>query len=99
MRIVRLRDRRQGKVGDRARPENEAVSRPAELEVTEFLALGYVAAGLDFRVYQAGRHLAHAYRHESHQADDGVIGLDEEDRPRRDMRQIRLRIPGLDRGG
>jgi hypothetical protein len=46
MRIIRLRDRRQGEVSDRPRPEDEAVGRAAELEVTEFLAFGNVIAGL-----------------------------------------------------
>jgi hypothetical protein len=72
MRVVRLGDRRQRKAGDRARPEDEAVSRAAELEVTEFLTLGDVVAGLDFRVDHAGRNLAHADRHEGRQADDGL---------------------------
>ena len=26
--------------------------------------------------------------HESHQADDGIVGFDQDDRPGRDMRQI-----------
>jgi hypothetical protein len=44
-----------------------------------------VVAGLDFRVDHAGGDLAHADRHEGRQADNGVVGLDEDDRPCRDM--------------
>ena len=87
---MRLRDRRQGEVSDRARPEDQAVSRAAELEVPEFLAFGDVVAGLDRRVDHAGRYFAHADWHEGRQADDGVVGFDQDDRPRRDMRQVRL---------
>ena len=76
---MRLRDRRQGEVADRAGPEDEAVGRAAELEVTEFLAFGDVVAGLDFRVDYAGRHLAHTDRHEGRQADDGIVCFNQED--------------------
>jgi hypothetical protein len=82
---VRLGNRCEGEVRDCARPEDEAVSRAAVLEVTEFLTLPDVVAGRHLRVDQARGNLRHADRHERHQADHGVIGLDEDDRPGRDV--------------
>ncbi len=34
---------------------------------------------------------------EGHQADDRIVGLDDEDRPRRDVREVGLRVRRLDR--
>ena len=63
----------------------EAVRRAAVLEVSEFLTLGDVLAGLHRGMDDAGGHVRHADRHEGHQADDGIVGVDENDRPRGDV--------------
>ena len=72
---------------------------PSALEATEFLTLPDVVAGRYLRADQARGNLRHADRHERHQADDRVRGLDEDDRPGRDVSQVGLRVHGLDRVG
>jgi hypothetical protein len=87
---VRLGDRREAELSDGAWAEQEA-------EVTELLTLIDAITGLHVRGELAGRDLYHPYRHEGHQADDGVVSFDDEDRPRGDVRQVGLGIRGLDR--
>jgi hypothetical protein len=70
---------------------------PAELEVPEFLAFGDVVTGVDVWVDDAGRHIRHADRHKGHQADDGIVGLDDDDRSCRRVRHVGLRVRWLDR--
>jgi hypothetical protein len=69
----------------------------AILEVAELLTLSDVVAGRHLRVDHARGHVRHADRDEGHQADDGVVGLDEDDRPGRDVGEVGLRVGGLDR--
>ncbi len=66
----------------------------AVLEVAEFLTLRHVVAGLDVGVDDAGGDVRHADRHEGHQADDGIVGIDEDGRPCGDMRQVGLEFVG-----
>jgi hypothetical protein len=47
-----------------------------------------VAAGCQLGVDHAGGDLQHPDGHKGHQADDRVVGLDEDDRPSRDVRKI-----------
>ena len=95
--VARLGNRREGELGDRARAKDEAVSRAAVLEGTEFLTLPNVVTGPHLRVDDARGDLHHADRHEGHQPDDGIVSLDEDDRPGRDVREVGLRVGGLDR--
>ena len=97
--VMWLGDGREGEVGDCAWSKDDAVGGAAVLEVAEFLTLRHVVAGLDVGVDDAGGDVRHADRHEGHQADDGIVGVDADDRPCGDMRQVGLGVRRLDRAG
>src|ERR1019366_8294361 len=97
VRVRGLWYRADGEVLDHPWPEYQAMGGAAVLEVSELLPLGHVRAGPDVRVDDAGRDLRHPDRHEAHQTDSGVIGLDEEERPRGDLRDVALGVVGAGR--
>ena len=92
-------DGRERELGDRARAEYHALGRAAVLEVAELVALLDTVARRNFGVDHAGGDFGHADGHEGHQPDHRVVCFDENDRPRRDVRQVRLRFRGFDRVG
>ena len=88
--VLRLGNGRESEVGDRAGAKDEAVRRAAELEIAELLAFCHVVAGRDSFVDHARGDLRYANPYERHQADDRIVGLDENDRPYCHVGQVRL---------
>src|SRR5579863_3030148 len=73
-----------------AGPKNQAVGRPTEMKHPDLITFPDMLAfiGRDL----ARRYLGHAHAQETHQADIRVISFDEDNGPRRNRRDITLRI-------
>ena len=70
-------------------PEQETMRRPPEMEHTQLITLVNMLALLHGDI--ASRDLSHTHTHERHGADGRVIGLDEDDRARRQGGQVGFR--------
>jgi len=73
-----------------ARPEDQAMGGPAEVEHTDLIAFVNVLAFV--HCYLAGRDFGHSYGQDAHQPYIRVIRFDKDKSPCRHFRDVALRI-------